>query len=161
MGDIPNKTIMGLDMYLSKKTYVQNWRHMQPSEIHKVDVKLGGKKHPHINPKRVTYIVEEAMSWRKANHIHRWFVENVQGELDNCGEYYVDRIHVQELVDLCKAILNKEVKPEDALPTQEGFFFGGTEYDEYYYGSLQETVDTLTPILEQEGDFQFYYTSSW
>ena len=71
MGDNPNKIIMGLDMYLTKRTYVQNWSHMAPSEINRVAVKLGGKKHPHIDPKKVSYIIESVMYWRKDNHIHR------------------------------------------------------------------------------------------
>jgi len=127
MGDNPNKIIMGLDMYLYKRTYVQNWSHMAPSEINRVAVKLGGKKHPHIDPKKVSYIIESVMYWRKDNHIHRWFVLNVQDGNDDCKEYWVSTDKIKELIDLCQSVIDKKVNPKDSLQTVDGFFFGSTE----------------------------------
>jgi len=52
---------------------------------------------------------------------------------------------------------------EELLPTQSGFFFGGTDYDEYYAEDLQSTIDICNNILETT-DFntqQVYYCSSW
>lgn len=52
---------------------------------------------------------------------------------------------------------------ERFLPTQSGFFFGNTEYDEYYYDDIKETVEQLEKIFE-ETDFDneiVYYSSSW
>ena len=49
---------------------------------------------------------------------------------------------------------------EDLDPT-EGFFFGSTEKDEYYYQDLQDTVDGLTKCLELPKNYYFYYRSSW
>lgn len=164
MGDNPNKIIMGLDMYLTKRTYVQNWSHMAPSEINRVAVKLGGKKHPHIDPKKVSYIIEGVMYWRKDNHIHRWFVENVQDGNDDCKEYWVSTDKIKELIDLCQSVIDKKVNPKDSLPTVDGFFFGSTEYDESYYESLRETIAKLTPILEEANKYQdidLFYSSSW
>ena len=178
-------------MYLSKKTYVKNWDHQTPEEKHQVSVKLGKKKHPHIKPKRVSHIIEDVAYWRKANHIHRWFVDNVQDGEDDCREYYVERERLRELVNLCKQVNEiikkapkktieivtgwrggEEIKQphevyditsteiEDLLPTQSGFFFGGTEYDEWYIKSNENTIEMLEPLLDEEGG-DFYYTSSW
>jgi len=153
---------MGLDMYLNKKTYVKNWDFMKPEELHTVEVKKAGEPHPHIKPERVSYIIENVGYWRKANHIHRWFVQNVQDGVDECQESYVDPSKMQELVDLCeKVIENPELGPE-LLPTGSGFFFGSTDYDEYYIQDLQDTVNILKPLIEESkfgGDF--YYQSSW
>lgn len=163
MGDNPNKIIMRLDMYLTKRTYVQNWYHMAPSEINRVAVKLGGKKHPHIDPKRVSYIIENVMYWRKDNHIHRWFVENVQDGNDDCKEYWVSSDKIKELIDLCQSVIEKKVNPKDSLPTVDGLFFGSAEYDESYYESLRETIAKLTPILEEANryeDIDLFYSSS-
>ena len=52
---------MGLDMYLSKKTYVKNWDHMKPEEKHHVVVTKNGKR-TSIDPKRVTYIEEDVLA---------------------------------------------------------------------------------------------------
>lgn len=49
------------------------------------------------------------------------------------------------------------------LPTQSGFFFGGTDYDSYYMGDIEDTIDIITKVLETT-DFNtqmIYYVSSW
>jgi len=52
---------------------------------------------------------------------------------------------------------------EELLPTAEGFFFGGTDYDEYYYNDIKETYEKLTELLaEEEADrAEYEYHSSW
>ena len=154
---------MGLDMYLSKKTYVQNWSHMAPEQRHSVTVKCGGVDVPHIKPERVSYIEEQIHSWRKSNQIHRWFVDNVQGGLDNCEEYFVSRDNLKELLQDCRRALENRESASDILPTAEGFFFGSTEYDEFYFQDIEETAEMLEKLLEEEpeNECDFYYQSSW
>lgn len=81
---------MGLDMYASRKHYVKNWDFEQHVERYAVNATLGGKPIPNLDPERITYIEEEIMVWRKANHIHAWFVDHVQDGRDDCRAYYVD-----------------------------------------------------------------------
>lgn len=50
---------------------------------------------------------------------------------------------------------------KELLPTQEGFFFGGTEYDQYYVEDLKTTKEILENALALEGDGDFYYQASW
>ena len=70
-----------------------------------------------------------------------------------------------EWVKVCekgKVIENTEYA-EEYLPTQEGFFFGGTRYDEYYLENIKDTIEILTKVLD-ETDFineAILYTSSW
>jgi hypothetical protein len=46
------------------------------------------------------------------------------------------------------------------LPTQEGFFFGCTDYDDGYIQDLEDTIKQLEPILnDTEGEL--YYHASW
>jgi hypothetical protein len=151
---------MGLDMYLSKKTYVKQWDHQSPEEKYEVTVTKGGKPIENIKSNKVSYIVEEAGYWRKANQIHRWFVENVQHGEDNCGEYYVDSDKLAELLELCKKVKADHSLAEELLPSASGFFFGGTEYDEWYFNDIDNTITILEECLEDErGDY--YYSSSW
>jgi len=49
---------------------------------------------------------------------------------------------------------------KDLLSTVNGFFFGSTEYDEWYINDIEDTIKQLEPILEEEGG-EFYYQSSW
>jgi hypothetical protein len=150
---------MGLDMYLSKRTYVRNWEHQKTEERHEVVVTKGGQP-TKINPNKVTYIIEEAGYWRKANQIHKWFVENVQNGVDNCGEYYVDSSDLKKLLELCKQVEADNSLAESLLPSASGFFFGGTEYDEWYFNDISNTIQILEEALEDERG-EYYYSSSW
>lgn len=150
---------MGLDMYLTKRTYVKNWDHMSPEQQHTVTVT--GPNAANIKPARVREIVEDVGYWRKANAIHKWFVDHCQDGEDDCRDAYVTREQLEELRDVCRALLAEDVTPADALPTQSGFFFGGTAYDEYYWEDVRETEALLTNLLENESDGEFYYHSSW
>ena len=49
------------------------------------------------------------------------------------------------------------------LPTQKGFFFGNTDYDETYVEDLTYTKDVLEDLLAQPEDIDqdFYYQASW
>ena len=149
---------MGLDMYLNKRTYVQYWEH-NGDDNYEVKVTKGGEP-TKINPKKVKYIIEEAGYWRKQNQIHRWFVENVQEGIDNCGEYYVSKEDLETLLDLCQKVKADNSLAESLLPSASGFFFGGTEYDEWYFNGIDNTIEILEEALEDErGDY--YYSSSW
>jgi hypothetical protein len=149
---------MGLDMYLDKRTYVQYWEH-NGDDNYEVKVTKGGEP-TKINPKKVKYIIEEAGYWRKQNQIHRWFVENVQKGIDNCGDYYVSKEDLETLLELCKKVKADNSLADSLLPSASGFFFGGTEYDEWYFNGIDNTIQILEEALADErGDY--YYSSSW
>ena len=150
---------MGLDMYLEKRTYVRQWSHQTPEEQYNVEVTKGGQP-VKIDPKRVTYVIEEVGYWRKANQIHQWFVENVQNGEDNCAEYCVSKGQLEDLLEICNKILNDNSLAEELLPTASGFFFGGTEYDEWYFDDIQNTIEILEEALS-DTSADYYYSSSW
>jgi hypothetical protein len=99
--------------------------------------------------------------WRKSNHIHEYFVNNCQGGEDDCRESFVDRDKLGELLHLCKQVIADHSKASELLPTSEGFFFGSTDYDEWYFSDLADTVDILETCLAMEDCWDFYYQSSW
>lgn len=103
----------------------------------------------------------EAGEWRKVNQIHNWFVENVQSGEDDCGEYEVERWQLARLKSLCEQVLADPTKAEELLPTTVGFFFGGTEYDDYYQEGLRDTVVILNRCLAMPADTVWNYWSSW
>ena len=143
---------MGLDMYLSAKRYMWNKE--------REGVKVSGIDIPE------TLELKElgcgAAYWRKANQIHGWFVKNVQDNVDDCGSYRVSRDNLQALVDLCRKVLANRELAAELLPPNEGFFFGGYEYDDYYFDDLQRTADELTALLEAVDDsWSFEYQASW
>ena len=150
---------MGLDMYLNKRTYVQQWEHQKPEEKYNVEVTKGGES-ANINPKKVKYIIEEAGYWRKQNQIHRWFVENIQNGTDDCGEYYVSKDALASLLELCEKVKADNALADELLPGVSGFFIGGTEYDEWYFNGIDNTIDILKEALEDENG-EYLYSSSW
>lgn len=100
--------------------------------------------------------------WRKANHIHRWFVENCQGSVDDCREAYVSREQLAQLRDLCKAVIAEPARASEFLPTTSGFFFGGTEYDDWYFADTEHTVEMIDRLLSDVSpEWDFQYSSSW
>jgi hypothetical protein len=100
--------------------------------------------------------------WRKANQIHKWFVDHVQDGNDNCEEYRVTRDQLQLLLDNCKLVLMNKEEAKTLLPRQEGFFFGSYEYDEFYWYDIQDTIDQIEKILnEYPEEWDFQYQSSW
>jgi hypothetical protein len=57
-------------------------------------------------------------------------------------------------------VIKDSTAAKELLPTQSGFFFGGTEYDEWYYEDLVHTKEVLEAAL-QDPDGRFDYSSSW
>ena len=151
---------MGLDMYLEKRTDVRQWNFQKEEDQFEVVVKKGGVTYPNINTKNITTVVEEAGYWRKANAIHRWFVENVQDGVDNCGEYFVPLSSLEELLELCEKVKLNPEQANELLPTSSGFFFGGDEYDEWYFDKIEYTIEVLKEALSDK-DSSYYYSSSW
>lgn len=154
---------MGLDMYLSAHKYVGNWNldnHEEKDQYAVITKAVGLEGFVCEGSPHLTVAVTVAY-WRKANAIHLWFVDNIQDGHDDCQESYVSREQLEELRDLCyKAIANKD---PDVLPPTDGFFFEGTEIDEYYWQDLKETAAIIDRLLADERfkDWDFHYRASW
>ena len=165
---------MGLDMYLSARKHLEkiNWKTLQ--ENHDMETSSPEAVYPKFNDlMELTQLTDVATDiygasvevtcayWRKANQIHKWFVDNIQDANDNCGEYYVSQEKLIELIALCKHAL--DTKDPRVLPPQSGFFFGSTDIDEWYWKDLTNTINQLERVLslEQVDNLSFYYHSSW
>ena len=143
---------MGLDMYLSAKRYIWD-KEGEGVDVNGVDIPA---------PLELRELGCHAAYWRKANQIHGWFVRNVQGGEDNCRPFDVTREDLQALIDVCRRVLADRKLAENILPPNEGFFFGGYEYDEYYFDELTRTADELGVLLEALDDtWSFEYQASW
>jgi hypothetical protein len=108
-------------------------------------------------------LIKEIGYWRKANSIHKFFVENVQNNQDDCDAYEVPQDILIDLLAFVDEVLSDNNKAEELLPTQEGFFFGSVEYDEYYIDDLSGTKSILITLLDNI-DWEketVVYQSSW
>lgn len=183
--------IMGLDMYLEAERYMSKYN--SPELANKVKG-LFPEMAEASKTDNIEYITVafEVGYWRKANQIHRWFVDNCQDGTDDCRNAYVSRDNLNALLGICKKILSKSkvkkativngysieggrqvpileegktiVNPEVAqglLPTQEGFFFGGTDYNEWYLDDIKRTIVIIEKCLNLPKEYSFNYHSSW
>lgn len=88
-------------------------------------------------------------------------MREVQNGEDNCQAHNVSREQLRDLLGLVKQVIKHPKRAPDLLPTESGYFFGGTEYGSDYFDDLKYTRDMLTTVLDEPGDADFYYDSSW
>ena len=173
---------MGLDMYLTANEYVSRTQR-DPSGL-SPDTPKRNPLFDTLASRRPGWVDEAGYSgmsisypiayWRKANAIHNWFVQNVQDGQDNCQKSYVSAQNLRDLREACQAVLAtrnnslvsvSEVAEENGIAPTAGFFFGSTEYDEWYFGDLEYTVNAIDR-LEANGVFDnawtdIEYQASW
>jgi hypothetical protein len=102
------------------------------------------------------------MYWRKANAIHRWFVDNAQNGVDECQYTPLSGELLVGLVDICEQITADPSKKELLTPTA-GFFFGNAEYDDWFFADVKATAASLRTAMELIGPRSsgYIYHASW
>lgn len=182
---------MGLDMYLTKKIYVgANYEHNNVKG--KITLTKGGekmnidlKKVKYIEQEAGYWRKANAIhSWFVENVQHgeddcnpHWVSKENLEELKSLCEKILDSTKlidgkvyngtrynggVEEQIWEDGKVLENSMIAEEFLPTQSGFFFGGTNYDEYYWQDLLDTVSIIDAVLKDWDDnTEIYYESSW
>lgn len=154
---------MGLDMYLYQREYVSSYGFSDDHSTDTFDTIVGALNVKPANHSPHMYVDVCVAYWRKANAVHKWFCD-LDGGKDECQRIYVSREKLAELRDLAKSILLQPAIASEKLPTQQGFFFGSYDYDEWYMEEMKNTVSQLDEILNDlpEGSWtDFYYQASW
>lgn len=193
---------MGLDMYLKKGKKIPRKNFNEYIDIEKLiddenkDILKKYKKYIQIDGEYVKWksLFKECCYWRKANAIHKWFVDNIQNGKDDCEYHEVKKEDIEKLLSICKEVIEKtslefgKIKngetlkdgqwqpifedgyyitnpnvARELLPTNEGFFFGSCDYDQYYLEDLKYTIKEFESILKYF-DFDnnyLVYVSSW
>ena len=113
---------MGLDMYLKGKMYVSPYTDDKLyTELNQLTKEMGVSFPANLIEFDVGY-------WRKANHIHKWFVKNVQENIDDCKEYYVSLDTLKELLETCQTVLNDHSQAEELCPLRDWSQDFGLQY---------------------------------
>lgn len=121
-----------------------------------------------INKEEISYVVQgkfEVAYWRKANQIRQWFVNHIREfcPSDNEEYYKVTKKLLEKLIEDCNYVLDNHDEAENILPSSSGFFFGNTDYDEYYFNQLENTIEMCEKVInETDWDNEVVvYTESW
>jgi hypothetical protein len=156
---------MGLDMYLYAKQFVSSSSWSKEDDCKKVKSiarLMKGTKFLDSDDLQFAEVKLQIAYWRKANQIHKYFVDRCGNGKDECQDIYVSQDALVELLWRCETVLKDRSRAGELLPPQSGFFFGGTELDQYYYDDLENTILMLQKILKNAPEsWEFEYRASW
>lgn len=117
--------------------------------------------------------------FRKVNAMHHWVVENCADGHDICQDIFVSVESAKDLLEACEKVLAAKadisLNDEDlesivleTLPPSDGFFFGSTNIDDWYFkdieqlrGFLTATIAFLTKSSDDDEEWDLIYRASW
>lgn len=153
---------MGLDQYISAHIYVP---------LKKIEDAIAGTPAiaKRLNTEGHGAVVRvQIAQFRKFNALHGYIKKRV-GEIENLQEVPINDL-IDEMYEDCKLILaTKDSKDGNAdaiqrMPPTEGFFFGSTEVDRWYYNDMKELHDLLSDLIkisEMNDSTAFSYRAWW
>lgn len=169
---------MGLDIYFHKAKRTE-WERFQ-NELSDYENLPENKQDEVENPYR-TFNPQEVGYFRKVNFLMSFF--NYDG---NCEYKEIAREELQALRDACEEISEmKPIKVEvhkypyggvtevkeysladqercaELLPTQSGFFFGSTDYNEWYFADVKEVFAWVDGVLSDLADDEVVLMYCW
>jgi hypothetical protein len=170
---------MGLDMYLDAEIYTS--RYSAPSLAQDLDAIVlrhcGLARDPEDARMLQATLSVRVGYWRKANAIHAWFVDQIQGGKDECQRTRVPHDKLAWLGAIANDALvafkaEKWDRVLELLPPRGGFFFGSVDLDEWFERDLERTIKIVSEALAArerlisgpEGgrvEMEFYYRASW
>ena len=162
---------MGLDQYLTAKKYVSKWDYSGGFDSRVITQEFQDLL-PMDTPDITKYgqfagitVEYPAGYWRKANAIHNYFVQTLGGGVDECQEMYVPRETLSDLRERCQDVIAsdnmEQMAQEVGLETVPGFFFGDTEYTDWYKEDLKLTIEIIDHVLTLPEEYSLHYQASW
>jgi hypothetical protein len=118
--------------------------------------------------KRDECYTKELVEWlyfRKANHVHAWFVKNLQHGVDDCHVYKITPEIVNKLLNDSKEAIQNSKLAHQYFPITTGFFFGQFEYtDPFYIDCLKKLYKSFKELSKSSWyykEYNIYYRASW
>jgi hypothetical protein len=80
--------------------------------------------------------------FRKVNFLFHYFDRTISKMHD---QYYafVEPEDVDDIIDRCERVLKNHDLAHSLLPTQDGFFFGSTDYDNWYFSDVKDCLKQM------------------
>ena len=88
-----------------------------------------------------SYYLQYDAYFRKVNFLFAYY-ENKGKMVD---EYYAftDKEDIDDIIDRCERVLADHSLVNELLPTQSGFFFGGTDYNDWYFDDVKDCLQQM------------------
>ena len=154
---------MGLDIYLSKKTFIGAM--FRSSEVNgTINITKHGKQIP-IKLQRVAYVIEDIYHGNKTHWLHSWLNRELPEVLGNAEEREIDGDVMDRLHRVCIEILAHRNIPDLRVICREKLHCDlnpeiGKEALEYFLDEVEELA-TATDPSEKTNDAVFYVSASW
>ena len=155
---------MGLDMYIEKTKKTAHT--IKVLAVLNEDPKPGDPEIAQFEPLHKVFsdyysIFEDVAYWRKFNALHKWFVDNVQGGVDECDTYEIHKNTLESSLSVLKETFT--TKDSNKLPPCSGFFFGSTQADEGYWYDVEKSIEIISELIEETdwNNERLFYRASW
>lgn len=100
--------------------------------------------------------IEEVVYMRKFNAVHNWMEQNLNdGVSTNCDYLPLTLEQLAGLRETMRQIMSNPSLASELLPTAAGFFFGDTDYGDWYFQNLADAEKQIGKLLDDELTFMF------
>ena len=103
--------------------------------------------------------------FRKFNALHGYIVKTFANGIDNCQDIILYKEDVEQIKKVLDDVLkaNTEEQAREILPIQSRFFFGETDYDEFYFQDVKDAAGLMQSFLDNFDfeNYQLVYRASW
>ena len=99
--------------------------------------------------------------FRKVNFLFAYYQNN--GKMVDEWFAFTDKEDIDDIIERCEKVLDNHSLANTLLPTQSGFFFGGTDYDNWYFDDVKDCLKQMKKyrkLLDKEG-VTGYIVFSW
>ena len=154
---------MGLDIYLSKKTFIGAM--FRSSEVRgTINLTKHGKQIP-IKLQRLAYVIEDIYHGSKTHWLHSWLNRELPNELANSEEREISEDVMDRLHRVCIEILTHRNTPDLRVICREKLHCDlnpeiGKEALVEFLGEVGELASATDPS-EKTDDAKFIVSASW
>ena len=79
--------------------------------------------------------------FRKVNFLFKYYED--RGKMYDQCYAFTDVDDIDDIIDKCEQVLADHSLAHSLLPTQSGFFFGSTDYDDWYFSDVKDCLKQM------------------
>lgn len=79
--------------------------------------------------------------FRKVNFLFKYYED--RGKMYDQYYAFTDVDDIDDLIDRCERVLKDHELAHELLPTQDGFFFGSTDYNDWYFSDVKDCLKQM------------------